>query len=163
MTDFDRYVSMYSRDLTRLCLKLCADPHDAEDLFQDTWTRAFDYIDRYSSDHSFKTWLFTICVNIFKNSSKSKYNTTKLNFNDSDEKERFLNSIPDDQPDIDSYLALRTALSALPKKHRAVIILYYYREFSQSEIAEILDIPEGTVKSRLNTAKKLLKRRLEND
>ena len=163
MTDFDRYVSLYSQDLTRLCLKLCADPHDAEDLFQDTWTRAFDKIDRYSSDYSFKTWLFTICVNIFKNSAKSKYNTAKLNFADSDEKERFLDSIPDETEDIDSYIALRSALSALPKKHRAVIILYYYREFSQREIAQMLDIPEGTVKSRLNTAKKLLKRRLEYD
>lgn len=163
MTDFEGYTEKYSRDLTRLCTKLCSDPHDAEDLFQDTWVRAFNRIDQYDSSKSFKTWLFTICVSIYRNSGKSKYNTSRLSFRTTEEKERFLNSIPDGEKDIDAYLSLQAALSELPKKHRAVIILYYFREFSQKETAQILGIPEGTVKSRLSTAKKLLKRRLDND
>lgn len=163
MTDFDEYVSLYSRELTRLCVKLCGNPHDAEDLFQDTWTRALDKFGQYNREKSFKTWLFTICVSIYKNSGKSKYNRAGVNFATTEEKESFINSVPDEEKDIDAYIALHTALSELPKRHRAVIILFYFKDLSQKEIAQILDIPEGTVKSRLNTAKKLLKRRLDYD
>ena len=160
MTDFERYTAVYSPELTRFCMKLCGDVHDAEDLFQDTWTRVFDRFEQYDPEQSFKSWLFAICANIFKNSKKQKYNSSRAVFSSKEEKERFLLSIPDVEKDLDAYLDLYDAIYALPKKHRVVLVLYYFREFSQSEIARMLDIPEGTVKSRLNTAKKLLKRRL---
>ena len=163
MTDFERYVAQYSPELTRFCVKLCGDVHDAEDLFQDTWARALDRLEQYDASQNFKSWLFTICANIFKNSKKLKYNTSKAVFSSKEEKERFIQSIPAAQKDIDAYLDLHAAMLSLPKKHRLVIVLYYFREFSQSEIARMLDIPEGTVKSRLNTAKKMLKRRLYDE
>ena len=160
MTDFERYTADYSPELTRFCMKLCGNVHDAEDLFQDTWTRAFDRFEQYDPAYSFKSWLFAICANIFRNSKKQKYNSARAEFATGEEKERFIRSIPDAQQDIDAYLDLRAAILSLPKKHRVILVLYYFREFSQREIASMLDIPEGTVKSRLNTAKKLLKRRL---
>lgn len=160
MTDFERYTAEYSPELTRFCIKLCGNVHDAEDLFQDTWTRAFEKFDQYRPEFSFKNWLFAICANIFKNSRKEKYNSARAIFSSEEEKERFIRSIPGAEQDIDAYLDLHAAILSLPKKHRIVLILFYFREFSQHEIAEILDIPEGTVKSRLNTAKNLLKRRL---
>ena len=163
MTDFERYVAEYSRELTRFCIKLCGDVHDAEDLFQDTWARALDKFDQYDQSSSFKSWLFTICANLFRNSKKLKYNSSKAVFSTKEEKEKFLNSIPDQETDVDAYLDLHAAILSLPKKHRLVLVLYYFREFSYSEIARMLDIPEGTVKSRLNTAKKLLKRRLYDE
>lgn len=163
LTDFERYVAEYSPDLTRFCMKLCSNVHDAEDLFQDTWARAFDKFEHYQSEYSFKSWLFTICVNNYKNSKREKYNSSKAVFSSAEEKERFMRSIPAGEKDIDAYLDLHTAIHALPKKHRVVLVLYYFREFSLSEIAMMLDIPEGTVKSRLNTAKKLLKRRLSHE
>ena len=160
MTDFEQYTAEYSPELTRFCLKLCGNAHDAEDLFQDTWTRAFEKIEQYRPEYSFKNWLFAICANIFKNSKKEKYNSAKAIFGSEEEKERFLRSIPGAQQDIDAYLDLHAAILSLPKKHRVVLVLCYFKEFSQSEIAQMLGIPEGTVKSRLNTSKKLLKRRL---
>lgn len=162
MTDFEKYVALYSRDLTRFCMKLCASEHDAEDLFQDTWARALDRIEQYDETRSFKSWLFAICANLFKNSGKSKYNSARHIFATDEEKERFMRSIPDEEKDIDAYIALHTAISELPKKHRVVVILFYFREFSLREISGMLEIPEGTVKSRLNTAKKLLRRRLND-
>ena len=163
MTDFERYVAEYSPQLTRFCMKLCGNIHDAEDLFQDTWARAFDRIDQYRPSYSFESWLFAICANLFKNSKKLKYNSSKAVFATQEEKERFIRSIPAEEKDIDAYLDLHTAMMELPKKHRLVLVLYYFRSFTQQEIADILDIPEGTVKSRLNTAKKLLKRRLYDE
>ena len=163
MTDFEKYVALYSRDLTRFCMKLCGNVHDAEDLFQDTWARALDKLKLYDEQRSFKNWLFAICVNLYKNTGKSKYNSARIVFATDEEKERFFASIPDKNKDIDAYIALHTALGELPKKHRVVIILFYFKEFSLKEISEILNIPEGTVKSRLNTAKNLLKRRLYDE
>ena len=159
LTDFEQYTAEYSPELTRFCIKLCVNVEDAEDLFQDTWTRAFEKFEQYRPEYNFKNWLFAICANIFKNSKKEKYNSTKAIFNSDEEKERVMRSIPGAQKDIDEYLDLQAAILSLPKKHRVVLVLYYFKEFSQREIAGILDIPEGTVKSRLNTAKKLLRRR----
>ena len=159
LTDLEQYTAEYSPDLTRFCMKLCGNDEDAEELFQNTWTRAYEKYEQYRPEYSFKNWLFAICVNTFKNSKREKYNSAKAIFNSVEEKERFINSIPGAQRDIDAYLDLHAAIMSLPKKHRVVIVLFYFREFSQQEIAQILDIPEGTVKSRLNTAKKLLKRR----
>lgn len=163
LTDFERYVAEYSPDLTRFCMKLCGDIHDADDLFQDTWTRALDKFEQYQPQQSFKSWLFAICANTFKNAKKQKYNSAKAIFATEEEKERFILSIPCEEKDIDAFLDLHAALHTLPKKHRVVIVLYYFREFKEQEIARMLEIPEGTVKSRLNTAKKLLKRRLSHD
>ena len=163
MTDFERYAAEYSPELTRFCMKLCGSVHDAEDLFQDTWARAFDRFDQYRPEYSFKSWLFAIGANTFKNSKKQKYNSSKALFASPEEKERFVGSIPAAERDIDAFLDLHAAIHTLPKKHRVVLVLYYFREFSQREIAVMLDIPEGTVKSRLSTAKKLLKRRLTDE
>ncbi|MBQ3264464.1 MAG: sigma-70 family RNA polymerase sigma factor [Ruminococcus sp.] len=160
MDDFRDYVERYARDLSRFCYKLCGNPHDAEDLFQDTWTKALDKYGKFDSSKSFKSWLFAICVNTYKNAGKLKYNSARIDFPTAEENERFLSSLPDTQPDVDSRLDLCAAIASLPKKHRIVITLYYFREFSRGETAQILDIPEGTVSSRLAAAKKLLKRRL---
>lgn len=163
MTDFDRYVGLYSRDLWRFCRKLCADSVDAEDLYQDTWAKAIAKYERFKPGTDFRKWLFTICVNTFKDAGKSKYNSSKLDFRSSAERERFLSSIPAGEQDTDALLDLREAICSLPKKYRVVITLFYYREFPIKEIAEILGIPVGTVNSRLSTAKKLLKRRLSHE
>ena len=163
MNEFERYVEAYSTVLMRFCYKLCGSQHDAEDLFQDTWTKALRRMDTYDAGRDFRTWLFSICVNTYKDAGRKKYNSLKLQFHNTEEKERFLHSIPTEEKDIDEYVDLYNAIASLGKKHRLVITLYYFKEFSVKEIAEILSIPEGTVHSRLNTAKRLLKRRLSDE
>lgn len=163
MNEFDQYVELYSADLMRFCYKLCGNQYDAEDLFQDTWTKALRRIDTYDAGRDFRTWLFSVCANTFKDAGRKKYNSMKLHFQNNEAKERFLHSIPTEEKDIDRYMDLYDAIGSLNKKHRIVIALYYFKEFSTKEIAEILSIPEGTVHSRLNTARKNLKRRLSDE
>lgn len=163
MDDFKELVELYSHDLSRLCYKLCGNPYDAEDLFQDTWARAMDKYEKYDRTKSFRSWLFAVCVNIYKSSGRLRYNTARAFFSTADENDRVINSVPDNERDIDSSIDLRDAISSLPKKHRVVITLYYFRDLSRSEIAEILGVPEGTVSSRLDTAKKQLRRRLYHE
>lgn len=160
MTDFEAYAAQYGRDLSKFCIKLCGNIDDADDLFQDTWTRALQYFDAYDPEKSFKTWLFTICVNLYRTAGRRKNTSVQKTFSSAEEKERFLQTVADEEDDIDERLDLYRALNALPKKYRVVLTLYYWREFSGREIAGMLNIPEGTVSSRLHTAKKLLKRRL---
>ena len=63
----------------------------------------------------------------------------------------------------EEYLALHEAIAVLPKKQRLVIVLCYFKDYSIKDAAQILHIPEGTVKSRMAAAKATLKRRLQND
>lgn len=158
---FTMYVEAYSDDLSRLCMSLCCNTQDAEDLFQDTWHKAMKNYSQYNSSFPFDKWLYSICVNTFKNTLKLSYNRNKIDFASLEDKERFLSSIPDESsltPEV--YFELRKIISDLPKKLRVVVVLKFFKDFSLKEIAEILKIPEGTVKSRLHTAKNIIKRRL---
>ena len=149
----DEYVTQYSGDLTRLCMSLCGNRVDAEDLFQDTWLKAARHFKRYQPDKPFLNWLFTICVNTFKNSVNAAYRQRRYTFASDAEREMFFVFIA----------ALHEAIGKLTKKQRAVVALFYFRDFSISDIAEMLKIPEGTVKSRLSAARAEIKRRLENE
>ncbi len=163
-TEIEQYVIKYSADLTRLCLSLCGNSADAEDLFQDTWCKAMKHFKQYNKSLPFDKWLFSICVNTYKNSLKLFYNRNKVNFKSDEEKEAFLNSIPNaDEDNSDYYFELHKAISALPKKLKIVIVLYYFKGYSAKEISQILNIPEGTVKSRMYSARETLKRRLNNE
>ena len=163
MIAFEEYVALYSHELSRFCLKLCKNREDAEDLFQETWTRALKAFSRYQEEKPFRPWLFSICVNIYKNSLKFGYQAKRHTFSSKEEEQLFFEHIPHIDRDLDSYLDLSRAIASLSKKHQVVITLYYFRDFTLKEIAQILHIPEGTVSSRLNSAKKLLKRRLSDE
>lgn len=163
-TEFENYISQHSRDLTRLCMSLCNNTADADDLFQDTWYKAMKNYKKYKKEMPFEHWLFSICVNTYKNDRKLFYNSKKVAFGSNEEKTKFLNSIPNtDDSNSDDYYELHTAVSKLPKKQKIVIILFYFKDYSIAQIATILKIPEGTVKSRLNMAKSKIKRRLCNE
>lgn len=160
----EKYVYRYSGELTRLCYSLCGNLQDAEDLFQETWLKAFRFIDRYDSTKPFDKWLFTICVNTYKNNMKLWYNSHRLCFSTSEEQEFFMNSIPDNSIYTkDEYIQLHRIIATLPKKQRIVIILKYFRDFTLEDIAQMLSLPVGTVKSRLHTAKENIKRRMNEN
>ncbi len=160
--DFENYTLRYGKDLTRLCLSLCGNSQDAEDLFQETWCRAIRNYAKYNSSMPFDKWLFAICVNTYKNSVGLFYNKKRIHFKSDEEKTAFLNSIPDANEDnSDDYIELHGIISSLPKKLKIVIALYYFKDYGIRDIAQLLKIPEGTVKSRLHNAKAEIKRRLE--
>lgn len=162
--DFDSLINFYSADLTGLCISLCGNISDAEDLFQDTWLKAMKYYKKYDSSKPFEKWLFAICVNTYKDKLKLFYNKRKINFTSDEEKNAFLNSVPDKKAENEKlYLELHLAVSALPKKLKVVLVLYYFKDYSIKEISEILNIPDGTVKSRLKKAKTELKRGLNDE
>lgn len=162
--EFEAYARRYSAELTRLCVSLCGNRSDAEDLFQDTWLKAMRHFKKYNPQMPFDKWLFAICVNTFKNTLTSARRRKAYSFSTQEEQTAFFNAIPDaDYSNREDYMALHLAIGALPKKQRICIVLYYFKDYSIKEISELVRAPEGTVKSRLHAAKQAIKRRLENE
>lgn len=159
-TELSALIENHSATLTRLCSSLCTCRQDAEDLFQTTWEKVIKNYKKYDSSRPFDKWLWSVCVNAHKDMLRNPFRKYRLNLNSEEESQRLLCSIPDSQNNPDDYLALHTAINKLTPDKRRVIALYYFKDYTYSELAEILSIPEGTVKSRLNSARKQLRKEL---
>jgi RNA polymerase sigma-70 factor, ECF subfamily len=160
------FVELYSKDLYNFAYRLTLNKANAEDLFQQTWVKVVDNFDKYKEDN-FKSWLYKICSNQFKDNyrkSKRYHNMVKDDFASYETKDFIINSVNNDD---DTYIkvesrdtkqALLQEIYNLPQKQSEPIIMFYYQAMKYDEIAEALDIPVGTVRSRINTAKVSLKK-----
>lgn len=161
---FDDYIQLYNGDLTRLCISLCGYKSEAEDLLQDTWLKALKHYNKYDATKPFDKWLYSICVNTYKNTINSAFFRKRKCFQNDEEERLFFSSIEDITEDNrEDYLELHKAIRSLSKNHRIVIVLYYFKDYSIKDISQIMNIPTGTVKSRLSTARSQIKRRLTNE
>jgi RNA polymerase sigma factor (sigma-70 family) len=148
--------------------RLTLDPDDSKDLLQDTYLKAFRFIDSFQQGTNAKAWLFRILKNSFINDYRKKSKEpSKVDYQ---EVESYYNSEDVDRqitPDL-RVEALRdmigdeisNALNSLDVDFRTVIILCDLEGFKYDEMAKILDIPIGTVRSRLHRARNLLKDKL---
>lgn len=157
----DEYIRRYGRRLYGLCRSLCPSPFDADDLYQETWLRVVKHIDRYDPTREFEAWLVKICVNTYRSALRRLARSPLADFSSGEEKERFLQSVP--APEEKDYSLLYEAVGRLPDKLRLAVVLFYFRWQDLASTAEILNIPVGTVKSRLNKARKLLKEVLADE
>lgn len=157
--------------LYRTGLRMTRSEAEAEDLVQETYIRAFRFRQQFTPGTNLKAWLFRILTNTFINQYRRKAarpETTELD----DVEESILyrhmrdvspgSSSPDPEAElIDNTLSseVKEALEALPEKFRTTLLLDV-EGFSYKEIAEMLDIPIGTVMSRLHRGRKFLQKRL---
>jgi RNA polymerase sigma factor (sigma-70 family) len=148
--------------------RLTLDADDAKDLLQDTYMKAFRFIDSFQQGTNAKAWLFRILKNSFINDYRKKSKEpSKVDYQ---EVESYYNSEDVDRqitPDLRVEALqdmigdeISTALNALDVDFRTVIILCDLEGFKYEEMAKILDIPIGTVRSRLHRARNLLKEKL---
>lgn len=114
-----------------------------DDLIQEVFLRAWRSWDNFRGDSQVKTWLHRIAVNAALDSKKKMSPVLVENFD--------TEMSPDDDPERENLLAdlIEKGLAVLSEEQRTAFVLYYRSEFSVEEIAETLEIPEGTVKSRL--------------
>lgn len=163
-SEFNNYIERYNVDLTRLCVSLCGNISDAEDLLQDTWLKALRHYNKYDKVLPFDKWLYSICVNTYKNSVNSAFLKKRKLFQNDEEERLFFSSITEvNDSTIEDYVELHKAISSLSKKHRIVVVLYYFKDYSIKEISQIIGVPVGTVKSRLAVSREEIKRRLTNE
>ena len=158
----NQYIRDYGKRLYGLCTFLCANSYEAEDLYQETWLKVVKNIDKYDPSKEFEPWLTTICVNTYRNTLRRILKNPVFNtFATTEEKEQAINSIP--APEGCDYSDLYAAINSLPEKLRLTVLLFYFRDMDIDSAAAVLGIPPGTVKSRLNKARKLLKEVLADE
>ena len=155
-----RLVAEYRERLYQVAYRLCLNAADADDLVFRTMQRAMERIGGYRPTGSFYQWLYTILIN-FRRMDLRRKAANMLDFTD---------ELPDtaaDAPDPSETLAamedasaVRAAVNALPDIFREVVVFRYFEDMSVPEIAQLLDLPEGSVKSRLNRAKNRLRAHL---
>ena len=156
----DELIVKYGRRLYGLCIALCRDRDMADDLYQETWLKVLKGLRTYDRERDFEPWLTKICVNTYKSlRRKRRLSPVYDGFSTSEEKERALASVPMREDGEDR--ELRDAVSRLPEKLRVAVILCYFYDMDIRTAAAALKIPEGTVKSRLNRARSILREVLE--
>lgn len=119
----------------------------ADDLFQESWLRVVRARERFDPRRRFSTWLFQIANNLCRDRGRRR--AVEVRHLEAITRERA--SAPVD-PVVESRLDMRQRLESLPERLREVLILRYYQQLPERDIAEILKIPRGTVKSRMHAA-----------
>lgn len=157
--------------LYRTALRMTRSEADAQDLVQETYIRALRFRDQFTPGTNLKAWLFRILTNAFINTYRRR--KTQPEFTELDDVDEFSlyrrmsevraasSSADPEQEFLDGIVdvEVKDALEELPEKFRSVVLLDV-EGFSYKEIAEMLEIPIGTVMSRLHRGRKFLQRRL---
>ena len=154
-------VTQHSARVYRLAYRLTGNPHDAEDLTQEVFVRVFRSLSRYTPG-TFEGWLHRITTNLFLDQARRK---AKIRFDALAEDSE--TRMPGRAPSPDSQVADRlfdddveAALSALPPDFRAAVVLCDIEGLSYDEIADVLDLKLGTVRSRIHRGRSMLRKAL---
>ena len=167
----EQLVQDFQPQLFRLALSILDDGSqngsaDAQEVTQDALLAALRSLDSYRGEAKLSTWLYSITLNLCRNRLRARQRRERIRgiFERLTTPIDTAPSIPEDmliQKQANSNLF--EIVQSLNEKHRLPIILRYYHNFPVAEIAQILDIPEGTVHSRLNTARKKLRIDIETE
>ncbi len=170
---FRELVRRYQNQITNYVYRMLDDYDRAVDLAQETFLRVYTSAERYQATYSFSTYIYRIAHNLAISELRQRKRRRLMQFpmffsdKDSDEVEIEI----EDQRQVmadDSMIAAQQrdavtkAIASLPEKYRAALVLCDIEEKSYEEISEVLDLPVGTVKSRINRARNLLKDKLKD-
>ncbi|SJZ59029.1 RNA polymerase sigma factor [Selenihalanaerobacter shriftii] len=168
-TAFRELIDKYKKGAINAAYRMVNDRQLAEDIVQESFIRVYKYIDDFRGDSKFFTWLYKIILNICRDHFRSQPDKTPISLEDAPVSNLLRREIPDFVETPERYLEnkelqklLKEKINCLSFKHREVIVLRELQEFSYKEIANILEIPLGTVKSRVNAARSYLQDMLTN-
>jgi RNA polymerase sigma-70 factor (ECF subfamily) len=139
-------------NLYRVAKAMLKHEADIEDAMQMTIMKAYEQIKRLKKDRYFKTWLIRILINQCNDTLRAKKKVISL---ENVSKEVGIHE--DSYQDMD----IQAAIYSLKDELKSVTVLFYYEDLTTKDIARLLKIPEGTVRSRLSTARALLQKRLK--
>lgn len=153
--EISRLVEEYGNDVLKIATVILKSKELAEDVYQETFLRVVRSYSGYRGESSEKTWIISIAVNLCRDYMRSAWKRRVVVTDD------FLTYTADD--DTEEIIEKRSekqllinAIMKLPDKYREIIHLFYYQEMGVKDIAKVLKIPGGTVKSRLFKARTLL-------
>ncbi len=168
--DFRQLVLCYQQRLYSFALRLAGSPHDAEDIVQEAFLRAYHAFESYPTLKvralRLRPWLYAITLNIFRD-RKRKPEHPSISLDTSEDSPML--DIEDQSlgPDEEAYWhewrdELERHVATLPERYRVAVTLYYFEDLSYVEIAELLNQPVGTVKANVHRAIRSLHKILES-
>ncbi len=147
----------------RTALAMTRDENAAEDILQECFIRLYTYAASLDPDRPLRPWLYRVTLNLVRDWSRKRLLAHPL-----EELMEWIGTLANPLPSLEGMMEhnetltlVRQVIAALPAPHREVVVLFYLEELSTEEIAETLDIPVGTVKSRLHYARRRLRESLQ--
>lgn len=164
--EMEELIHSLGDSLWTFCLRLTYEKLEAEDLYQDTMLKALELKEKIDFHENPKAFIYSLAVSINNNRFRKIFRRKKIApIFDID-----LKFIEDSKTNIESKVIINEektdiniAIDKLNNGQKSVILMYYMEDLSIKDIAKYLKIPEGTVKSRLNSGRKILKRELEEE
>jgi len=153
-------VRQYETGVFRLALSILGDEADANEVTQETFIAALKSLKTYQEKKTFKAWLYTIALNLSRSHLRKRkiIERLKTTINSIFRVDSQKQSSPEDEViRTEKEAAIWKELNKLDERHRTVVILRYFHELHIAEIAEIMSINEGTIHSRLHTARERLR------
>ncbi|MEK4145673.1 RNA polymerase sigma factor SigW [Robertmurraya sp. FSL W8-0741] len=163
-------VEIYKDKVFQLCFRMLGNRHEAEDMAQEAFIRAYVNIASFNIDLKFSTWLYRIATNLCIDRIRKKkpdfYLDAEVSGTDG---LTMYSQVPSDSAlpeeeveSIELHETIQREIAKLPEKYRSVIVLKYIEELSLNEISKILDMPLGTVKTRIHRGREALRHQLRN-
>ncbi len=167
--DFEEEIIPHFYATFNYALRLTSDPNDAEDLFQDSVVKAFRFFNSYRKGTNARAWLYRIVKNSYINNyRKNSRQPPKVDY---DEIATYYETIRSEQSDTTDLQAqfyrkrydddFKKALDEIPEDFRTQLLLCDVESFTYEEIANMLDVPIGTVRSRLHRGRNLLREKIK--
>lgn len=163
----ENYIKDYGKEIYSFCKTLTKNKTDADDLYQDTFLKAIE-LNNIDTNKNPKSYLLGIAVNMWRSKKRRYARRERIApmqslSEDASIEQLLVSSKPLDELMIEKMEKekVRTIIESLPEKMKLVILLYYMDELTLKEIAQILKIPSGTVKSRLHQARKKITKEME--
>ncbi len=141
----ERLIELYQDIIFSMAVSFTRNTHQAEDLAQDAWIKILRGLPKFRHDSKFSTWLYRITMNTFLNSTRAVRREAEV-----------MGSLLLDgeiaESGLESTLDMQRAVRDLPDEFRSVVVLRYVADLSYKEIANVMELPLGTVQSRLRRA-----------
>ncbi|MFD6439021.1 RNA polymerase sigma factor SigW [Peribacillus sp. NPDC060186] len=167
---FGEIVELYKDKVFQICFRMLGNRQEAEDLAQEAFVRAFVNIRSFNIQMKFSTWLYRIATNLCIDRLRKKKPDFYLDAEVSGTEGLNMYSQiasdmakPEDEVEsLELQETIQVEIMKLPEKYRSVIVLKYIEELSLKEISEILDLPVGTVKTRIHRGREALRKQLRH-
>ena len=167
---FEQLMLLHQKAVYNICYRMAGNAEDALDLSQEVFLKLWRTLEQYQFDAAFSTWLYRMtqnaCIDFLRRQKRQQHTSLTVCDDEEDAGKEF--SVPDPAPLPEERVifnekqeAIRTAMNALPPDFREILELRVVRNLPYEQIAQIMELPVGTVKSRLARARLQLKKRLE--
>jgi len=169
-SSFEELMRKYNKKIYNFIIRMVRNEESAVELTQDFFIKIYTVIDKYNFEYKFSTWAYRICHNlVIDHIRKNQPQIDSLDDDSVTQKELSAteNIVREDGFKVLADTELRTyiwsTVDRIPVKFRELILLRYIQDLKYEEIAEIMDLPVGTVKNRIFKAKEILRQEIESD